>query len=242
MVNDERKPYQTVHTSRLYEGIVLQIEARIASGDLQVGDRLPPQRQLAQELGVSPPVVKEALRALAAKGLVEVRRGSGAYVSDKGIIAMSDIMNLLADDRWIKDLSAAREWIEQDVARLAVLHATPEDLTALWKALSEIEEEIARTGLHGSKHVAFHRCLAQASHNRIYGVVMDLLLSLTYQFLRPRRPPYGPQGPAYGLLVHRRIVEALETRDLDRVSEALHDHWQEARESEDAQEESQGSA
>jgi DNA-binding FadR family transcriptional regulator len=224
---DQPKPYQAVRTKRLYEEIMQQIEARIASGELQVGERLPSQRELAESLGVSSVAVKEALRALAAKGLVEVRRGSGAYVSDRALIAMSEVMRLFVDERSLQELQDARVLIESEVVRRAATYATDEDLIALREAFHVMEEELAANGTYCAESSSrFHLVLAEASHNVIFRIVMGLLLHVVLHIGLYRYPAFGPEGPEYALELHRQILEAIEARDPEQAQEAMREHSQ----------------
>jgi len=225
------RPYRPVDADTpLYEKVVQQIEERITSGELQVGDRLPSQRQLASELSVSHVAIKEALRTLAAKGLVEVKRGSGAYVADRSILAISDIMMLFVDDRSIDDLNVAREYIETEVVRLAVRHASADDVADLRKAIEYMREELSMTGSTLESNSRFHRSLAHSCHNVVYQVLAEVLLRLVRNFQHPRLHIVAPLSYHHRLRVHERIVEAVDARDLDKALNAMRDHWQEARE------------
>jgi len=222
---EQRRPYQAVRTKRLYEEIMHQIEARIASGELQVGERLPSQRELAESLGVSSVAVKEALRALAAKGLVEVRRGSGAYVTDRALIAMSEVMRLFVDEHSLQELQDARVLIEPEIVRRAAANATDEDLAALREAFRMMEEQLEASGTYCAESSSrFHLALAQASHNVIYRIVMELLLHVVLHIGLYRYPALGPEGPRYALGLHRHILEAIEARDPERAEEAMREH------------------
>src|SRR6188474_3964988 len=114
-------PLQAVENRRLYRQIADQIAALIERGEYPVGARLPPERDLARQLGVSRPSVREALIALEVEGYVEVRMGSGVYVADRSTAAAAA---KLAADSGPFELIRARWMIESECAALAAKEAT----------------------------------------------------------------------------------------------------------------------
>ena len=125
-------PFQAVATQRLYEQVAGQVTELVARGEFKPGDRLPPERDLAKVLGVSRPTVREAMIALEIAGLVEVRVGAGAFVTDKAK------QNGGANGRLFEgvgssplELIAARRTIEPEVAALAAQLATAAEITAI---------------------------------------------------------------------------------------------------------------
>src|SRR5499427_417964 len=131
-------PLQTVENRRLYRQIADQIAALIEKGEYGVGERLPPERDLAKQLGVSRPSVREALIALEVEGYVEVRVGSGVYVSGTG--ASSSAAELPADSGPF-ELIRARWLIEAECAALAAKAATRAQIRAMEEALEQMESE-----------------------------------------------------------------------------------------------------
>src|SRR5688572_21779761 len=128
-------PLQTVDNRRLYRQIADQIAALIDRGEYSPGQRLPPERDLAKQLGVSRPSVREALIALEVEGFVEVRMGSGVYVTDRRGLAASKA----AVDAGPFELIRARWMIESECAALAAKNATKAQLKAIEEALDEME-------------------------------------------------------------------------------------------------------
>jgi GntR family transcriptional regulator, transcriptional repressor for pyruvate dehydrogenase complex len=204
---------EPVRGTRIYEEIVRQIRGLIASGRLKSGDRLPPERELAERFRVSRTSVREALRALESRGLLEVRPGDGTFVRD---IPLEDLVESLAlvilpHREAVKELFEARRLLEPAIAALAARRATAEELAEMERILDEQAREVAagRTGL--AQDAAFHAALAQGAHNpaisRIVGALMDLLTQSREESLHiPGRPSRSHED-------HRRILDAIRRRD-----------------------------
>jgi DNA-binding FadR family transcriptional regulator len=164
-------PFQAVAAQRLYEQVAKQISALIASGEFAVGDRLPPERDLARQLAVSRPVLREAMVALELAGWVEVRTGAGTYVKRAGRTPPS----FPDAGPGPFELLEARRMLEGEAAALAAEKATPDDVDAL-AALNENirrETQAGRTGVESDQ--AFHRRLAETTGN---AVLADLVTHL----------------------------------------------------------------
>ena len=119
--------YKIVRTSRLYEQIVQQVQESIHKGALKPGDQLPPERELAQQFGVSRTVIREAIKTLAANGLVEVRAGEGTFIIDGTSSALRQSLTLMMSMGGIKTLQEVvelREMLEPEIAFKAALYAT----------------------------------------------------------------------------------------------------------------------
>src|SRR5687767_15779377 len=131
-------PLQAVESRRLYRQIADQITALIERGEYGAGARLPPERDLARQLGVSRPSVREALIALEVEGYVEVRVGSGVYVLDRGASAVPEP---LPADSGPFELIKARWLIEAECAALAAKAATKAQIRAMEEALDQMDED-----------------------------------------------------------------------------------------------------
>ena len=121
--------YTPIHSGRLYEQIVAQIETRILNGELRPGDKLPSERELAEQFGVSQTAIREAMKALTQKGLVEIHPGRGTYVTDSTSQAIRHSIDLLVkigSEDGIRDLVEVREIIEPEIAGLAAFRASEE--------------------------------------------------------------------------------------------------------------------
>lgn len=167
-------PFQSIEPRRLYRQIADQIRALIDSGEFGAGSRLPPERDLAKQLGVSRPSVREALIALEVEGLVEVRIGSGIYVQRPGATAPPDRLSQAETGPF--ELLRARQLIESECAALAAKSAKASHLAAIAEALAQMRREVDEGGhqpLDGDR--LFHIRVAEATGNGALVAVVELL-------------------------------------------------------------------
>lgn len=163
-----------IRQHRLSDDIVEQLETLILEGTLQPGQRLPAERALAEQFGVSRPSVREALQKLVARGLVISRQGGGNYVCDSLGSSFSDpLMNLLESrPETRRDLLEFRHTLETDCAYYAAHRATDLDRQQLQLAFDELQACYAREPKasreeEGAADARFHLAIAQASHNLV---------------------------------------------------------------------------
>jgi GntR family transcriptional repressor for pyruvate dehydrogenase complex len=215
---------EPVRRSRLYEGIVGQIQAVILDGRLQPGDRLPPERTLAETVRVSRTSVREALRALELRGLIEGRQGGGTFVKSVSADELARPMTaaLLAGKREVAELFELREMIEPAIARKAAERAAPHHLAELERILEEQRARVERGEPYPDQDAAFHYTVALAADNaallRLVNVIMELL--------RESRATYYRSGarPRRSLEGHRMLLDALRAHDPDRAESVMREH------------------
>jgi DNA-binding FadR family transcriptional regulator len=215
-------PFQPVESQRLYERVAHQIGDLIRAGEFAPGDRLPAERDLAKSLGVSRPVVREAMIALEVTGLVEVRTGSGAYVRGKpptpgapinAGVSPSDILN-------------ARMLIEGEIAALAATNAQRFDLDRIAEALDEMIQAQAQARPWAGADLTFHAAVAAATGNAALIGVVQWLWQEQYGpmfALLSQRVNLAENWPAT-LAGHRALLEALRSREPDAARRAMHAH------------------
>src|SRR5438270_6680646 len=162
-------PLQAVDNRRLYRQIADQIAALIDKGESPAGVSLPPERDLAKQLGVSRPSVREALIALEVEGYVEVRVGSGVYVV--GLAPASGAASLPADSGPF-ELIKARWLIEAECAAMAAKSATRTQIRAMEEALDQMEAERERGVMPLSADRLFHLRIAEGSGNSALALVV----------------------------------------------------------------------
>jgi len=165
-------PLQAVETRRLYLQIADQIRGLIESGEVARGARLPAERNLAKQLKVSRPSLREALIALEIEGLLDVRVGSGIYVTQPG--ARLNGAELI-DAHGPFEVIGARRLIEGECAALAAAHATPSQIRAIREAHARMVEETRRNPNPLEADRAFHVCLAEASGNSALVLMVQTL-------------------------------------------------------------------
>lgn len=216
-------PFQAIETQRLYQQVAEQIGALIRRGEFASGDRLPPERDLARSLGVSRPVVREAMVALEIAGLVEVRTGSGIYVQTAG----GEARALPAPGPSPFDLIRARRMIEGEIAFAAAEAASPADLEGISEAMAMIGTAIAEGRETLPADRLFHVRLAAATGNPVLVSVIEgmwetMMTMPVFSALR-RRSGLTAYEPTM-LADHTRIVEALCRRDPAGARDAMRAH------------------
>jgi len=215
---------EPIKSTRIYEEIVRQIKTLVQEGRLKSGDKLPPERDLAERFKVSRPSVREALRALESMGLIEIRPGEGTFVRESSVESLIAPLALviLTQREAVGELFEARRLLEPAIAGLAARRATREEISEMERILEEQAKEVTagRTGL--AQDAAFHAAIASSAHNRaitrIVNALVDLLAQSREESLQiPGRPTRSHQD-------HRRVLEAIQQRDAASAQRAMLDH------------------
>ena len=220
--------YKAIQNSRLYEQIIQQIEELILKGELREGSQLPAERELAEQFGVSRTAVREAIKALQEKGLVDAFPGRGTFVTNGTSNSMrrslDRIMKSGETDGWAY-LVEVREILEPEIAALAAARADYEDLAALRQALDVMDNAERDSDVYIEADLDFHLALAEAAANPIVLSLIDSIVG----FLREQRSRLFrvAGGPARGQHYHRSILEAIERHDPQGARAAMQAHlWQ----------------
>lgn len=214
---------EPVRRSRIYEHIVAQIQGLIQEGTLGPGDQLPPERVLAETFQVSRASVREALRALELRGLIEGKQGGGTFVralsTDDLIPPMASALLAGAE---MDQLMEVREMIEPHVAELAAARATPALIAELEELLARQEARMRLGEIPIEEDTAFHDALAVATNN---GVLLRLL-HLVVDLLEESRARWfqSADRPAKSLAGHRRVLEAIKRGDSAAAYRAMFAH------------------
>lgn len=208
-----------------------QLAERIAAGELAIGERLPSERDLVRAFGASRSSVRQAIQALQARGLLEVRDRSGAYVQAPSAGRVSEALMLLIHRTphavRIRDLIEVRAVLEVEMAGLAAERRTPEDLR-------EIGRTLADTGSADSvpdwaaADVAFHGALARATGNPLFAVIYDSLRGVLLE-QRLRTGTALPETRTQSFGYHQRIFDRICAADAAGARLAMRDHLREAR-------------
>src|SRR5579863_1981380 len=158
--------YKLVRTSRLYEQIVHQIEESIVKGALKAGDQLPAERELAQRFGVSRTAVREAVKALREKGLVEAYSGRGTFITDgtsQAVRQSFDLMVKIGQPEGSTDLAEVRSILEPEIAALAAERAQDSDRATLREAVAVMDRALKDADAYIEADLDFHLALAEAA-------------------------------------------------------------------------------
>lgn len=209
--------FQAVRSARAFEEIATQIRTELAKGRLKVGSRLPAERALAVQFGVSRNTLREALRSLEHAGLIQMQKGAsgGAFISEGSanviVNSMLDLYHMGSLNP--NQLTEARIWLEAVVVREACARATPEDLQALRDNMAEAARATEEGDFQrrAQVHLDFHRILARMTGNPIMVIVMDGLLTVLAQFIQS----IGEYENTFVLPSRKRFIKHLEEGDTE---------------------------
>jgi DNA-binding FadR family transcriptional regulator len=223
--------FRPIRTRRAFEEICQRIREQLALGVLKPGDKLPPERDLAQQLGVSRNVLREALRSLEMAGVLRLRKGvkGGAFVQQGDTTRMNDVMRdmLSLGSISVRELSEARIHILDLVVRLACANARQDDFQAL-------EENVRRTEIATREGRLldrvectreFYKLLALATGNKVIAMIMDSVTEIHLRFVYAKVASSGAATPR---LVERRrqLLSALCARNVSAATRLMRSHLQ----------------
>jgi GntR family transcriptional repressor for pyruvate dehydrogenase complex len=222
--------YKVIRTSRLYEQIVQQIEDSVLNGSLKPGDQLPAERDLAQRLGVSRTAVREAVKALREKGLVEAYSGRGTFITDGTSQAARqsfDLMVKIGQQDGSTHLAELRLILEPGIAALAAARVQEPELVTMREAVATMDRSQRDPAAYIEADLDFHLALAEAAANPLILSLIDSIVGL----LREQRIKIFniEGGPQRGQVHHKRILEAVERRDPEMARGAMRAHLEQVR-------------
>ena len=215
----------------LSDKVAEQLTEAIVSRRLKVGDRLPSERDLGETFKVSRTVVREAIRSLAAKGLVRVTSGRGVEVNDYGAEDVAASMRLLVRGHEGIDygkVNEVRTAVEVQVAGLAALRAAPEDIDRLRQLCDDHQRSLEKGELDvaGELDFQFHRELTRCSGNELLLAMLDSIAEVLREVRNQSMAE--PHVGADGLQAHRRILKCVIAQNASEARNAMADHLAEA--------------
>ncbi|GAC1429030.1 MAG: FadR/GntR family transcriptional regulator [Ktedonobacteraceae bacterium] len=222
-----------LQSAKVFERIAEQIEKRILEGELHKGDRLPTERELAEQFQVSRTAVREAMKSLAQKGLINMRPGRGTIVIDGAHEAMQNSIGLmmklkLGEVGGSDNLVEFRVILETEIAALAAARATEKEISAMREAIRLMNENLNDADAFIRADNAFHEALAQATQNAL---ILILINSIVHLLSEQRKQIFEVDGgPQRGQIHHRRILESVIRRDPEGARAAMRSHLQQVRE------------
>jgi DNA-binding FadR family transcriptional regulator len=216
-----------IERQTLAQAVMQRLIEYIEEGGLQPGDPLPSQYQLAEQLGVSRPVLREAMQGLASVGLLEIRPGSGCYVGNSSRPDNpAALFEILTHEAALEALEA-RMVVEVELAGLAASRATEADFAAVEAVLDRLRLALERGHETSEITSEFHRTLAGSGHNSFLQRMSQLLdKARTAQFSRIEAAL--PDVKAGELESHRTLFEAIRSGDVERARAAMREHLEEA--------------
>jgi len=206
--------------------VVSHVRELIERGALKPGDRLPAERDLATQIGVSRPTIRAGLRTLAAMGVVRSRHGSGTYIPDGPPALNTDALSFLAALHGFtrEDMYEARRILEVGAAGLAAERATPEQVATLAEEVASLFASMQDPRVFLVHDINFHRGVAAASGNPIVASLVEMVSALYYERRRETAARASERDLRDAAEMHRRIYQAIRARDVDTAKRAMHDH------------------
>jgi GntR family transcriptional repressor for pyruvate dehydrogenase complex len=213
-------PFFRVEKQRLYESVVDQLVRYVETGEIQPGDRFPSERELEKHLGVSRGILREAFRVLEARGLIESRPGGGRFLREVTSLFQEGVTLVALEKSVLLDVVESRLALEVNVARLAAVRATRQDIANL---RSVVKKFFSRNSpREEDKDLDFHLAVARATHN----FVLHELVKLQINLLKEHHQQSHLERDSWESLCfeHRRILEAIEEGNPDTAAEAMDAH------------------
>lgn len=225
--------YTPIQSLKVFEQVAVQIEERILNGELRSGDRLPTERELAEQFQVSRTAVREALKTLAQKGLVDMRPGRGTMVIDGANAALQDSIGLamrlkLGEVGGSNNLVEVREILEVEIAGLAASRATEREVAAMREAVQKMDASLHDADAFIEADNRFHEALAEATQNAL---ILILVKSIVNLLSEQRKQIFDHDGgPQRGQVHHKRILESVIAHDPETARAAMRAHLRQVRE------------
>jgi GntR family transcriptional repressor for pyruvate dehydrogenase complex len=206
--------------------VVAHVRGLIERGQLRPGDRLPAERDLAGQIGVSRPTVRAGLRALAAMGVVQSRHGSGTYIPTGPPVLAAEPLSFLAALHGFtgEEMYEARRILEVGAAGLAAERATPDHIATLAEEVANLFASLEAPQVFLVHDINFHRAIAAASGNPIVASLVEMVSTLYYERRRRTAERAFPRDLRDAAEAHRRIYQAVRARDAEAARAAMNDH------------------
>jgi len=206
--------------------VVAHVRDLIERGALKPGDRLPAERHLATQIGVSRPTIRAGLRTLAAMGVVRSRHGSGTYIPAGPPAFNADALSFLAALHGLtrEEMYEARRILEVGAAGLAAERATAEQVATLAEEVASLFASMQDPRVFLVHDINFHRAVAAASGNPIVASLVEMVSALYYEQRRETAARASERDLRDAAEMHRRIYQAIRARDADTARRAMHDH------------------
>lgn len=231
-MNREPQLQPPVRADRLSDQVAAQLQALVITNAIRPGEKLPSERDLCDLLGVSRTVVREAVRSLVVKGLLEVRRGGGTIVRSPDPALVSEMMTMMlrsgSGEVAFTHVQEVRRLLEVEIAGLAAERRDVDDLTRIEAQLREMQAHQHDPEQWAEVDVAFHAAIATATHNPLYpvllGSIADMLMEVRLTGVRL------PETPQKAYTHHATIFERIKAQDRLGARKAMLEHLRESEE------------
>lgn len=209
---EENRPLAEVASQQLISFIV--------NNNLSAGDKLPNEFELADLIGVGRSTIREAVKVLASRHILEVRQGAGTFITEERLGVSEDPLGFtfIKDKKKLTlDLLDMRITIEPRIAAQAAMNATKEDIEKMWAAATDVEELINADIDHMQKDIEFHRLIAESSKNLVVPKLMPIIQQAISLFVTTTSRVLKQET----IDTHRAIIKGIEKRDPIAASDAM---------------------
>ena len=201
-----------------------QLISYVVNGDWKAGDRIPPERELCQQLGIARTSLREALKAMELVGMLDSRVGDGTFVCPRSEFLARPLLWAFTgtDEAELRDVMEARVLLERDIAGLAAERGSDDEITKIGDAVKALEDSVASGTSMVDADMKFHFAVAQAAHNGVLQNAVQLLRNLMRQWIYLKLQI--PNVPVRVLNQHIEIYDAIRRRDADAARTAMRKH------------------
>lgn len=204
---------RTLQRSNLTDALIAEVHKMVDAGEIRVGQRLPSESEIAARFGVGRSTVRESMKALASRGIVEIFPGRGTFLSGPSKQHLSDALSarIRLRDLGALDVYEARKTIEVELAALAAERATEQDLDAIARALVEMRATVQDHDEFAAADVRFHLAVARAAKNglleQFYSFADELVTNVIQEIIRL------PNVKVSSIRLHTATYESIRNRD-----------------------------
>jgi GntR family transcriptional repressor for pyruvate dehydrogenase complex len=219
--------FKPIAKTTLTESVFEKLVTSLLEGPWEAGDRIPPERELCQQLGIGRASLREALKALELIGMLECRVGDGTFVLPRSEFLSRPLLWAITgtDKAELRDIVEARKVMEGEIAALAAERATTEEADEIGAAVADLRAGIAEPVRALEADIRFHLALAKAAHNKVLFNAVQLLRNLLGQWLLLKLRM--PEAPVRVLQQHEAIYTAIRHRDPSRARAEMLQHLSE---------------
>jgi len=208
----------------LYEDIANEIERMIIENTLPTNSKLPSEQKLAEMLGVSRNILREALKTLKERGLISVKTGNGIYVDKPGQKVLQDVLKRFVyfQNVPLNEVFEIRFSIEVSACGLAAARAGKKDLLELENLIREMKKSINNVSLWSDVELRFHLSIAKSTKNPLFLAFIQTLTNMLSELFE--KGYYKKNAIEHGIMGHENILEAIKSKDIKRAKQAMVDH------------------
>lgn len=215
----------TIQKTSTPELLVRELLENIKTGELKPGDKLPPERTLAESFGVSRSSVREAISAMVLVGYLEVTQGKGIFLKHDipSPHMLSSSLSEVLSAYWIMDMIETRQILETNVVKLAAARADDNDIKKLRETIRQMEKSIKNIEGFYNADFQFHTAVCEASNNQVLAEMIKMIISKTHEQYMNFMPDTLCDSDQ-AISTARRVVDCIEQKDIEQASREMGHH------------------